>query len=158
MIRSCRQQDVARITDIAKTAWAPIYDAYAKEHGEELFRTLMPDALERKGQAVAAFCREHPDRVYVWEEQGQVAAFLTFRVNPDPGIGTILNNAVAPAFQGKGIGPRLYREVIRHFRSLNLKYAKVSTGADAAHAPARKAYKKAGFDIEWKHVDYYRKL
>jgi hypothetical protein len=34
----------------------------------------------------------------------------------------------------------------------------VDTGLDHAHAPARKAYKSAGFNIRHESVVYYKKL
>ena len=37
-------------------------------------------------------------------------------------------------------------------------YATVSTGLDDAHAPARRAYEKAGFDKALENVRYYKEL
>jgi metal-dependent HD superfamily phosphatase/phosphodiesterase len=37
-------------------------------------------------------------------------------------------------------------------------YAKVGTGLDYAHARARRAYERAGFDIRHEEVTYYMKL
>ncbi|MBT4097360.1 MAG: GNAT family N-acetyltransferase, partial [Gemmatimonadetes bacterium] len=34
----------------------------------------------------------------------------------------------------------------------------VGTGLDDAHAPARRAYERAGFDIAQQDVTYYKKL
>ena len=39
-----------------------------------------------------------------------------------------------------------------------MTYAKVATGLDDAHAPARRAYERAGFDIKVEDVTYYKKL
>jgi hypothetical protein len=39
-----------------------------------------------------------------------------------------------------------------------MRFAKVHTGLDPSHAPARRAYEKAGFTTQLPTVDYYRKL
>ena len=39
-----------------------------------------------------------------------------------------------------------------------MAYAKVHTGLDDAHARARRAYERAGFDISHQEVNYYLKL
>ena len=73
-------------------------------------------------------------------------------------IGEIGNNAVDPQCELKGIGQQMYRAVFEHFRRHGLLYAKVQTGLDEAHARARRAYDRAGFDIRHEDVTYYRKL
>ncbi len=37
-------------------------------------------------------------------------------------------------------------------------YTMVMTGLDDAHAPARRAYEKAGFDKHIENIRYYREL
>jgi hypothetical protein len=39
-----------------------------------------------------------------------------------------------------------------------MSYATVQTGLDEGHAPARRAYERAGFDISHSRITYYRKL
>jgi len=48
--------------------------------------------------------------------------------------------------------------VLGLFREACLKYASVTTGLDPGHAPARKAYEKAGFNLRREDVTYYQKL
>jgi len=48
--------------------------------------------------------------------------------------------------------------VLNLFRQEGLKYAMVGTGMDEGHAPARRAYEKAGFDIPRTDVTYYKYL
>lgn len=60
--------------------------------------------------------------------------------------------------QGQGIGTRMYGYVFDRLRALGMRYVKVSTGGDPAHAPARAAYQKAGFTVGLPGIEYYRKL
>jgi len=83
---------------------------------------------------------------------------VTFGIDPDRSLGTIYNNAVSTAYQGKGIATAMYRHVLGLFQEAGLKYASVTTGLDPGHAPARKAYEKAGFDLRREDVTYYKRL
>ena len=46
-----------------------------------------------------------------------------------------------------GIGPKLYDKVLQTMKEQGMEYATVTTGLDDGHAPARRAYQKAGFEI-----------
>ena len=76
------------------------------------------------------------------------------------------------------IGNRAWRGIYRMFRETygdelfkimvpdektakgeqGMRYARVSTGLDDAHAPARRAYERAGFDICHENMTYFAKL
>ena len=43
-------------------------------------------------------------------------------------------------------------------RAAGMTFCKVATGLDDAHAPARRAYEKAGFDKSVPSITYYRTL
>jgi GNAT superfamily N-acetyltransferase len=96
--------------------------------------------------------------VYVAESGGRVAGFVTCWAHQEMGWGEIGNNAVHPSMRGQGIGPRMYEHVFDVLRGLGIGYVKVTTGGDPAHAPARRAYQKVGFEVAMPCVDYYRKL
>ncbi|WP_437957583.1 GNAT family N-acetyltransferase [Sorangium sp. So ce119] len=67
-------------------------------------------------------------------------------------------NAVDPAHAGKGIGTAMYEFALARMRQSGMKVATVATGGDPSHAPARRAYRKAGFDVEIPSVWMCRKL
>ena len=48
--------------------------------------------------------------------------------------------------------------MLDYFREQGMVVAKVFTGLDEAHAPARRAYQRAGFDHSLEHVTYYMEL
>jgi ribosomal protein S18 acetylase RimI-like enzyme len=79
-------------------------------------------------------------------------------VNHTSRIGEIGNNAVHPDVQGRGIGPQMYRHALERLRELGMRFVKVGTGGDPAHAPARRAYEKVGFDVQLPGVEYYCRL
>jgi len=96
-----------------------------------------------------------------WSDSGphaQIAGFVTFRLDEETRVGEIGNNAVHPDWQGHGVASRLYEEVLAIFRHHGMRVAKVTTGLDDAHAPARAAYRKAGFSAAVPSVTMYREL
>jgi len=48
--------------------------------------------------------------------------------------------------------------VFERFRQEGMRYAKVTTGLDEAHARARRAYERAGFNVRQEDVTYYKEL
>ena len=157
-IRDLAPGDVDAIVEIAVAAWEPIYSYYRQEMGEDLFQTAFPDWQADKARQVETACRPGSRaRVCVAEQGGEVIGFATYYTN-DSGVGEIGNNAVRPDRQGQGIGPRMYGYLFARLRELGMRYVKVSTGGDPAHARARGAYRKAGFEIALPGVEYYRVL
>ena len=159
MIRAYRPEDLPVLMDIGNRAWRKIYDMFEATYGSELFSILVPDRTKVKGEQVHRHCLQHPDWVYVCEEDdGRTVGFATFLLDPERGIGEIGNNAVDPECGLKGRGQQMYRAILDRFRAEGMKYAKVTTGMDPAHGPARRAYERAGFDIHHENVTYYKKI
>lgn len=158
MIRSYTPADLPTLMDIANRAWQPIYDMYAGIRSPELFALLVPDRHTAKGDQIRAHAARSPDHILVCEEGGRIVGFVTFQLDRDHGIGTLGNNAVDPACGLKGIGQQMYQAVFARFRQEGLRFAKVTTGLDEAHARARRAYERAGFNQRQEDVTYYMKL
>ena len=145
--------------EIAVHAWEPIYQGFRDRMGDELFGLHWPKGWEDgKAQEVADHFQRRPEWCLVAELDGHVVGFVTFMLNSETRIAEIGNNAVDPDYQGQGIGPALYRHILELFREADMVYAKVHTGLDEAHLPARTAYQKVGFELMWPHGDFYRKL
>jgi GNAT superfamily N-acetyltransferase len=83
--------------------------------------------------------------VFVAELDARVVGFCAVRLDPERQLGEIGLNAVAPEHASRGVGTALYERALEHMRVAGMKVATVSTGGDPAHAPARRAYEKAGF-------------
>ncbi len=158
MIRPYKAEDFPIIIDIGNRAWREIYKMFRETYGRELFEIIVPDELTEKGNQIERRCKEHPEWIYVCEEDGRIVGFITFALDRKRKIGEIGNNAVDPECGLKGIGQQMYKAVLDYFRSQDLAYATVGTGLDYAHARARKAYERAGFNIRHEKVNYYMKL
>ena len=158
MIRRFRKDDMARVTEIANQAWREIYNMYQATQGDELFNLRVPDRDHIKGKQLEEHYENHPDWLFVYEENEYILGFITFTLDFKTKIGEIGNNAVDKTIPRKGIGQQMYAAVFDYFRINGILYAKVSTGLDYAHEPARKAYERAGFDIRNENVVYYKKL
>jgi ribosomal protein S18 acetylase RimI-like enzyme len=158
-IRELRAGDVEAIVAIAVAAWEPIYAHRRQVMGDALFEKLHSDWREGKAAEVRSACaRAAGADVCVAEDAGRVAGFITFTSDDATQVGEIGNNAVHPDFQGRGIGTAMYRHVFAKLKERGMRYVKVTTGGDPAHAPARRAYEKAGFSIQLPSVTYYREL
>ena len=159
IIREVRPEDVEAAAAIAVAAWVPIYAHYQSVMGESIFKTLHPDWRGRKASQVRrALAPGSGVHAFVAEIGGRVVGFVTFDADAVSGVGEIDNNAVHPDAQGKGIAQAMYGRAFEAMRALGVKVVKVTTGGDPAHAPARRAYERAGFGVALPSVTYYRTL
>ena len=94
--------------------------------------------------------------IAVCEHEGAVVGFITWFINGP--FGEICNNGALKSSGLKGIGQTMYRYVLDRFRQEGVKVAKVTTGLDWAHAPARRAYERAGFKRHLDSTTYYLDL
>jgi GNAT superfamily N-acetyltransferase len=63
-----------------------------------------------------------------------------------------------PQHAGRGIGTWMYAQVLAQMKESGMALATVSTGGDPSHAPARRAYEKAGFGPAIPSLSLYRLL
>mgnify|MGYP001812464418 CR=1 FL=1 len=164
-IRPLRPSDVDAVVEIAIAAWQPIVARLRQEMGDELFMLAHPDWQQAKARWVRKACAPGSSAIVavaeVPQNNGQAAIVVGFCIGyarPALGIGEIGNNAVHPDWQRRGIATRLYQYVFEQLRERGMRYVQVRTGGGLAHAPARRAYQKAGFDVAMPEVEYYRKL
>ena len=159
-IRRAVLEDMERVGEIARQAWQRIHASTTEIMGEEMHAVLCANWEDEKTAAVRRHWEAHPAwfRVVAATETGSVVAFLTFSIDRRKSLGRITNNAVAPEAQGRGLGTAMYYFALDCFRSEGLRFACVGTGLDEGHAPARRAYEKAGFNIAQPQVTYYRYL
>ena len=158
MIRSYKPEDLKTIMDIGNRAWRKIYTMFRKVYGDELFELICPNEETVKGEQIKTQCKQHPEWVYICEEENKIVGFITFQLDRETKIAAIGNNARDPSCNLKGIGQQMYRAVMDYLRQEGMLYARVGTGLDEAHAPARMAYERAGFNMSHEDVTYYMKL
>ncbi len=156
MIRRATAEDGEAVAAIAVAEWEAIYEGFREQLGDDLFAIVYGDYRAKKRQAVLS--NLEGGAVYVSELEGKVVGFITFFYDGETGIGTISNNAVSGDMRGHGIGGKQYEFVFDKLRKMGAKCVKVGTGLDEAHAPARRAYEKAGFDRSISSITYYKML
>jgi ribosomal protein S18 acetylase RimI-like enzyme len=165
VIRPLSPSDVDTAVEIAVAAWKPIFAFYRQTMGDELFLSAHPHWQQEKARQVRNACAPGSSAIVAVAEMPasegaatRMVGFCTCYANSTTGIGEIGNNAVHPDWQGRGIAQRLYAYVFECLRERGMRYVRVRTGGDPAHAPARRAYQKAGFEIALPGVEYYREL
>jgi ribosomal protein S18 acetylase RimI-like enzyme len=162
VLRQARDEDLLRLDEITILCYAAIQASYVAMLGEACYDRVRhnPELTwqQRKTGQNRRLYAEHPDWVWVLEEQGLVFGFVTFYLFPAQSYGHIDNNGVHPEHAGKGWGKFMYQYVLQHFRDQGLRYAHVDTGLDDAHIPARRAYEAVGFDRRVPSVEYWQDL
>lgn len=96
--------------------------------------------------------------VIIAEVGGKAVGFASFRLNDATRIGTVDDNAVLPAYRGRGIGGLLLARVLAMIAAAGMEFAQVSTGLDEPYAPARRMYERHGFAPLHRSVAYFKKL
>jgi ribosomal protein S18 acetylase RimI-like enzyme len=121
--------------------------------GSEVFRRQHPDWREDQRRAVRHVLAANEGRVWVAEANAQTGArtvtgFVAIEPDhPEEGMGEISMLGVDPDRQGEGIGTALTLFALERLREAGMRVAMVETGGDPGHAPARRAYEKAGFTL-----------
>ena len=159
IVRNYQPKDLPFIKDIANRAYRDILEMFRQAYGDELLNIVYPCPGEHIGSRVQLYCNDHPELVRICEEEGrEIIGFVLFSIDCDKKIGLISYNAVDPECRLKGVGQQMYKAVLDNFRAEGMLYATVMTGSDEAHAKARRAYERAGFNIHHEDVNYYIKL
>lgn len=162
VLRRAQEEDLPRVDEITVLCYAAIQDGYVAMLGEECYERVRhnPELTweERKTGQNRRLYAEHPEWVWVLEEDGEVFGFVTFYLFPQQGYGHLDNNGVHPDHAGQGWGTYMYRHVLQHFRDEGFRFAHVDTGLDPPHIPARRAYEAVGFDRRVPGVEYWQDL
>jgi ribosomal protein S18 acetylase RimI-like enzyme len=78
-----------------------------------------------------------------------------------PGVGQLIRFGVRPGFEGKGIGSRLYEDLMAFAKTNQYKEIYLTTESDEEHAKARGMYERRGFkkiglnDLPKDNEDYF---
>ena len=156
-VRNYRESDLAEVTAIADAAWRPIRKMSREALGDAVSDILNPMGDDvSKGLQVKAQIESGKYGVAVCEHGGKAVGFITWTSSGS--VGEICNNAALPGSGLKGVGQAMYRFVLDAFRKEGIRVVKVTTGLDWAHAPARRAYERAGFERHLDSTTYYMEL
>lgn len=156
-IRAFTAADLDELQHIRALAFAPVFSSLRDIVGPEIADVALASAEQEQEQLLANLCApDAPEQVHVAVLDGQVVGFAALSLDENARVGEISLNAVHPDFSGQGIGTRLYRHAIEVMRAAGMKVASVGTGGDPSHAPARRAYEKAGFGPSIPSIWMYR--
>jgi ribosomal protein S18 acetylase RimI-like enzyme len=158
-IRSFERGDYHRVLHICISAFTPIHEGFETALGPEIFARQYDGWKDRYADDLIRLTNDTPQtQVHVIEREGVVVGFIATMMDDRTHVGEIGLNAVLPAHQGKGAGKAMYAFALENLKARGAEVAYVGTGADAAHASARTAYEKMGFDRSIPGVHYFRKL
>jgi ribosomal protein S18 acetylase RimI-like enzyme len=157
--RTARPEDAARLQAIRSAAFAPVFASFRSILGDEIYDVAQRrDDEAHDGVLASLMAADSIWDLYVAELGGEVVGFVAVRLDPTTFVGEIGLNAVDPARTGEGIGTAMYEFAVERMNQAGMKVATVGTGGDPSHAPARRAYEKAGFDVRIPSLWMYRKL
>jgi ribosomal protein S18 acetylase RimI-like enzyme len=157
--RRARAEDAPRLQAIRRAAFAPVFASFRSILGDEIYELAQRREDEaQEGLLASLLAPDSRFTLHVAEAGGEVVGFVAVRLDPESHVGEIGLNAVDPAHAGRGIGTALYELALARMREAGMKVATVATGGDPSHAPARRAYRKAGFDAEIPSLWMCRKL
>lgn len=152
----CENEHIEKAIELSYVSWQPIVDNYRLLLGDDIYSAIYKNWKEAKCRRVYAGLSS--GRGYVALVENQLAGFIFYVIDDATKTGTVEENAVDPKYRGLGIAQKMYDFVFDKMRKEGMMYASVLTGLDDAHAPARRAYEKAGFDRSLESVRYYREL
>jgi ribosomal protein S18 acetylase RimI-like enzyme len=159
MMRPVRADDPPHLERVRQAAFAPVFASFRAILGDDLYD--LAQAREDAAQGtllVALLTPESGWEVYVAEVAGTVVGFVALQLNHETHVGEIGLNAVHPDHAGKGVGTAMYNFAVARMKAAGMRVATVATGGDPSHAPARRAYEKAGFTVHIPSVWLCRKL
>jgi len=88
---------------------------------------------------------------------GTVVGFIAYILQHEAKTGVVDLLAVHPDYQNRGIGTSLNAFALDRMKASGMLLADLHTGGDPGHAPARRAYEKAGYTA-LPLVHYYKAL
>ena len=158
MIRPFQQEDLEPMIKIAYRAWENIFKGFREQLGDEIYNLMYGTKYQDKAYQLTEWTKKYPDQCLICERNGKVAGFVTFAFGYETGIGLLLNNAADPDSGERGVGQEMYAAVFERMKQEGMKLITVNTGLDEGHAPARRAYERAGFQTHLDSVTYIKML
>ena len=157
--RKACSEDLPRLQEIRERAFAAVFASFREILGSTIYGLAQaPEDEAQAGYLDSLFDPKSEWSVFLVSEDGLTIGFVSVRLDHPKGCGEIGLNAVDPDHAGRGIGTRMYEYTLDLMRKDGLKVATVATGGDPSHGPARRAYRKAGFDVEIPSVWMCREL
>lgn len=148
-IRSYKPSDEEPVVVLSLCAWAPVFASLEEVLGVEIFRRLHPDWRVDQDKAVRAVLADPAMQIWVAEAQVEAGptGFVAAKLNADSLVGEIYMLAVDPEIQDQGVGTALTETATDWLHTSGMRVAMIDTGGDPGHAPARRVYEKANYNL-----------
>ncbi len=145
-IRPACNEDIEDLVQLSLLAWAPVFRSFEQLLGPGIYRLIWPDWRTSQREAIETVCTDG-DKTIVWvaEWEGRVAGFVAYQLDFKEKVGEVQFLAVHPECHNRGIGTALNTFALQKMKNSGMRMAKVDTGGDPSHAPARRSYEKAGY-------------
>ena len=155
--RPADENDLDTLQELTVLAFEPIFESFAKILGSRIFPMVYPDWKQLHRDHVITFFRNEQSHLCVVDIDDIPRGLISYRLDDDEKKGEIEFLAVHPDYQNDGVGTHLNDFALGKMREAGMQLAVVGTGGDESHAPARRAYEKAGF-VPLPNVWYVQKL
>ena len=156
-IRPVREEDVEAVVGLSLAAWVPVFHSFRQILGEGIYQIIWPEWQKSQRESIEGVCRDTKTEVLVAEVDGRPVGFVAYELHPEDKTGEVILLAVDPAYQNQGIGTELNCAALEEMKAAGIELARVETGGDPSHAPARRSYEKAGY-TGLPLVRYFKKL
>ena len=158
-IRPFKPGDLPAMQRVRKAAFEPVFRSFRDIVGEKIAALAFAHADAEQAKLLDDICAaDSGHHVLVVTIGDEIIGFVSFTIDADKRTGEIGLNAVHPEHAGRGIGTEMYEHVMARMKELGMALATVATGGDPSHAPARRAYQKAGFGPAIPSITLYRLL
>jgi GNAT superfamily N-acetyltransferase len=158
-LRRAEAEDEPRFQAIREAAYAPVFASFRSILGDDIYELAQARDDAAQGALLTALLAPGSAwEVYAAAVEGVVVGFVSVRFDRETKVGEVGLNAVHPDHAGQGVGTAMYDFAVARMKEVGMRVATVGTGGDPSHAPARRAYRKAGFTAEIPSVWMYRKI
>ena len=157
-IRLFASEDNEAVVQLSLLAWEPVFASFRQMFGPAVYALLYPDWRKQQREVVEKFCQGgEQTSAWVAEVEGTIAGFIVYTLNHAEKTGVVELLAVHPEHQQRGVATGLNTFALDQMRASGMTMASLQTGGDPGHAPARRAYEKAGYTA-FPNVWYYQLL
>lgn len=158
-VRPFAPGDLPALQAIRAAAFAPVFASFRELVGPEIADIALVSAEADQARLLETICAQGSGHdLHVATCRGEPVGFVAFTADGDREVGEIGLNAVRPDHAGRGVGTAMYQAVLAEMKARGIAVVEVGTGGDPSHAPARRAYAKAGFGPSIPSVTLYRRI
>jgi ribosomal protein S18 acetylase RimI-like enzyme len=144
--------------EILREITSVCYDGVSIDQNiEKLFSIIAgKDWIYRKQKHLEEDIAVYPEGIFIGEIENKAVGYISTRVDSDTRIGRIVNFAVLPACQKKGIGAHLMDHAMTHLKNKGMEYVRIETLEQ--NAAGRHFYPKIGFREVARQIHYIKKV